>query len=106
MKHYFLEVGSPQAKNKAQEEMQTYVYKFASTLCDEVELKVILAKITTKASILNETFTRCKNIKVNMNEYSIDTGLSISGETVSYEPIFSINCTQIKRYELSKPIES
>lgn len=103
MKKYFLQFKTNQAKNKAQEELQTLVSTFENTLCDDCGLQRIIDSLIEKCNALNVKYPRCKPIVVHyypkgeslLNKHE----LYACTPAPDYNDVFYCNISEVEREE-------
>jgi hypothetical protein len=102
MKTYFIQFHCNQAKNKAQEELQEFMYTYQNTLCDENGLNRIVDSFKHKAFEIEEKHPRCKPIKLYFNkEGYVLPGIEFYAHTPDYENVFTTSIIEVKREEFS-----
>jgi hypothetical protein len=93
MKHYFIELTSYSAKNKAHNQLQKFVTPYQHMLTDSEEKTLIKSAIKQKIKEANSDNPRCKNIELS--------GWHHDNETLSVDSNFILTFKEVKSYRLS-----
>lgn len=100
MKHHFLTITSYMTKNKAHAEMQAWAAQYDDCLMDDTKLYAFLDALAKKVREINEKYTRCQDITWRLSSYTLGS------QRVEVEGNFYLNISEVKRFELSEPIQS
>lgn len=99
MKNFFIQFRCFQAKNKAQEELQKFMYEYQNTLCDENGLNCLVQEFKQKTSEINLKYPRCKKIEITFIKMDHFESFIFSAHTQNMNDtdIFNSSIDYVKR---------